>query len=493
MSDEVTAVGDAEFVAAGSESDLAEGQMHATEVSGKRVLLTMVEGVPYALGAVCTHERANLDEGTLMGHEIYCPLHFSCFDVRTGEALEPPAERATTVYAVKVEDGTVFVSSAPVDPESLSADRAPEGAPTSPEPAADADAEAPAESKAPAESEAPAENEPPAETEAAAAGAETRAGAENPAKPQTPAAAERKPAAGPGLVVAGAEIHPTTFHGRALERAEHLPGLESAAQSLGTTLRPVRESRVGGRLFDLLHGRMMGHALHPALSDLPIGLWFGAVVLDVAGYEHAALILAVGGIVAGLAAAVTGVADWTVSDGRDRRMGLLHGILQTIAILIVAVSVVLRLVDAVLVGQILGAGGLALSMGAAYLGGHLVLGRGVMVDHTAWIRGPRKWTRALELANLPEGQPKAVQLEQRQVLLFLQGRTISAMENACTHAGGPLSLGPVTDGVVKCPWHGSCFRLRDGAVVKGPASHPQPMLDARVLDGWVEVRGRGRW
>jgi nitrite reductase/ring-hydroxylating ferredoxin subunit/uncharacterized membrane protein len=490
VSDKVTTVEELEFVAAGSESDLAEGQMHAAEVSGKRVLLTMVEGVPYALGAVCTHERANLDEGTLMGHEIYCPLHFSCFDVRTGEALEPPAERATTVYAVKIEDGTVFVSSAPVDPESLSADVARDEAPESAEP----DAAVSAETEDGAETEVSAETEDGAQ---AKDGAETESGAEadqaeRPAEQPRPAPA-RMPAAVPESVVAGAEIHPTTLHGRALERAEHLPGLESAAQSLGTTLRPMRESRAGGRLFDLLHGRITGHALHPALSDLPIGLWFGAVVLDVAGYEHAALILAVGGIIAGLAAAVTGVADWTVSDGRDRRIGLLHGILQTIAILIVTVSVVLRLVDAVLVGQILGAGGLALSMGAAYLGGHLVLGRGVMVDHTAWIRGPRQWTRALELADLPEGQPKAAQVEQREVLLFLQGHTISAMENACTHAGGPLSLGPVTDGVVKCPWHGSCFRLQDGAVVKGPASHPQPMLEARVRDGWVEVRGRGRW
>jgi nitrite reductase/ring-hydroxylating ferredoxin subunit len=42
--------------------------------------------------------------------------------------------------------------------------------------------------------------------------------------------------------------------------------------------------------------------------------------------------------------------------------------------------------------------------------------------------------------------------------------------------------------VVTCPWHGSCFRLRDGAVVKGPAQHPQPVLETRVRDGAIEVR-----
>lgn len=511
----MTPVQDAEFLAVGRADDLIEGQMQAIEVSGKRVLLTLVEGVTYALGAVCTHERANLDEGTLDGHEIYCPLHFSCFDVRTGEALEPPAEKATPVYAVKVQDGTVYVSSAPVDPDSLSSEPVAASANgaaagtaveevSAQEPAAraeDAPADTSAAADVPAGTDAPAEDVPADKRDETAPSHPADAPASPPAtvdpSPTGDALAaheaERLPAAVSESAVVGREIRPTTLHARALERAEDLPGLESAAQSLGTALRPVRESRLGGRLFDLLHGRVMGHSLHPALSDLPIGLWFGMVVLDIAGYPHAAAILAVGGIIAGLATAATGVADWTVSDGRDRRVGLLHGILQTIAILLVAVSVVLRIVDATLVGQILGAAGLLLSLGAAYLGGHLVLGRGVMVDHTAWIRGPRRWTRAIALADLPEGVPKAVAVEHRQVLIYRDGVTVSAMENACTHAGGPLSLGPCANGIVKCPWHGSCFRLRDGAVVKGPASHPQPMLDARAQDGWVEVRGRGRW
>jgi nitrite reductase/ring-hydroxylating ferredoxin subunit len=53
-------------------------------------------------------------------------------------------------------------------------------------------------------------------------------------------------------------------------------------------------------------------------------------------------------------------------------------------------------------------------------------------------------------------------------------------------------MGKVADGVVTCPWHGSCFRLRDGAVVRGPAQNPQPMLEARVRDGSVEVRAHRR-
>ena len=76
----------------------------------------------------------------------------------------------------------------------------------------------------------------------------------------------------------------------------------------------------------------MGHALHPALSDLPIGLGAGAILLDLTGEHDAAGILGAGVIATSVAAAATGVADWTVSDGRDRRVGLLHGILQTAAL-----------------------------------------------------------------------------------------------------------------------------------------------------------------
>lgn len=437
----------AEFVEVASEAELVEGTMRPVHVKGRRVLLALVEGRPYAIGAICTHERSNLDEGTLMGHEVYCPLHFSCFDVRTGEALAPPADRSTTVYAVKVEDGKVLVSGAPVDPAML------EQAAGEPEQVAEAAAPAPA-------------------------------GAVDDDRPAQGAA--------PEPVVACAPAAAGSVHTRLLGRIERLGWLESAAVWLGTALRPIREGRHGRRLFDLLHGRIMGHALHPALSDLPIGLWAGAVLLEAFGEHDGAGILAAGGVIAGLATAATGVADWTVSDGRDRRVGLLHGILQTVALVMVGGSLAFRYSDALIAGEVLLVAGFVLSAGSAYLGGHLVFGRGVMVDHTAWQLGPREWTRAIAVEAVREGTFEAVELEGRKVLIARMDGTISAIEAACTHAGGPLAMGRVSNGVVTCPWHGSCFRLRDGAVVRGPAAHPQPMLATRVRDGWIQVCGRRR-
>ena len=70
-------------------------------------------------------------------------------------------------------------------------------------------------------------------------------------------------------------------------------------------------------------GRWLGHPLHPALSDLPIGLWTGALILDVTDRDPApgrrldpAGLFSAAGIVAAVATAATGVVDWTVSDDR---------------------------------------------------------------------------------------------------------------------------------------------------------------------------------
>jgi nitrite reductase/ring-hydroxylating ferredoxin subunit len=179
-----------------------------------------------------------------------------------------------------------------------------------------------------------------------------------------------------------------------------------------------------------------------------------------------------------------------VSDGRDRRVGLLHGLTQTIAIVLVTASVVLRIVDVAAGAVALLAAGTGLSLASAYLGGHLVLGRGVMVDHNAWTVGPRQWTSTVAVAELEDGRPQMADVDGRQILVTRVDGVISAIENACSHAGGPLSMGAVRDGTVTCPWHGSCFRLRDGAVLNGPAQAPQPMLETRVREGVVQVRGR---
>lgn len=66
------------------------------------------------------------------------------------------------------------------------------------------------------------------------------------------------------------------------------------------------------------------------------------------------------------------------------------------------------------------------------------------------------------------------------------------MAERCSHLAGPMSEGEFCDKngepALRCPWHGSCFALRDGRVLEGPATHPQPVLETRVRNGQIEVR-----
>lgn len=411
------------FVEVATVEDVGDGQMIGVQVDGQRILLANVGGEFYAIGGICTHERANLDEGALHEGVVYCPLHFSAFDVRSGHVLGPPAERPTPTYAVKVENGTVLVSTQP----------AANGRPT------------------------------PAEREQQG-GSDTRDEPLHQARP---------------------------WHARLSGRIDSLGWLRRVTDVVMAVLTSAR-TRVPSTVLDLLHGRWLGHAVHPALSDLPIGLWAGSLLLYLIGQPQSAAILGVAGTVSALGAAATGVADLSVAEGHERRAGVLHGLLMTCAILLNAGSAVGYFVlSSEPMAIVLVAAGLGVTVAAAYLGGHLVFGHGTMVNHTCWPPGPVQWVRTVaetELDKAP-GRSLAVDAGGKKVLLHRNrdGR-ISAIHNACSHAGAELSLGKLCDGVATCPWHDSQFSLADGAVLRGPATYPQPAFRVRVRDGWIEVR-----
>ena len=68
-----------------------------------------------------------------------------------------------------------------------------------------------------------------------------------------------------------------------------------------------------------------------------------------------------------------------------------------------------------------------------------------------------------------------------------EGR-LRALGDRCTHRGAPLHEGTLVDGCIECPWHASRFSLDDGAVVRGPATRPQPAFEVQVSGGRVRVR-----
>ena len=310
-----------------------------------------------------------------------------------------------------------------------------------------------------------------------------------------PPTADRQ--AGPTVSSPFSSTRLTAWHGDLATRVDRLGWLRALSDRLTGLLGPVRERHQDNLVLELLHGgRWIGHPLHPALSDLPIGLWAGVTVLDAVDRDpaprrgiDAAGVLSAAGIVAAGATAVTGLTDWTVSNDEDRRVGLFHGLLNTAALGLQCASLGTRLAGHRGTARALGAASLTVTAAAGYLGGHLVFAKGVMVNRVAWNTGPRRWVRALPEAELPDDSPVAVAAEGRQIMLYRSGGQLYAIDDICSHAGGLLSRCPVDGLTATCPLHGSRFALTDGSVLRGPANQPQPVLPTRIRNGWIEVRG----
>ena len=276
------------------------------------------------------------------------------------------------------------------------------------------------------------------------------------------------------------------------ERLRELEALDRPAKALAALA-----GRIGpGRVKDALSGTWLGHALHPFLTDLPIGTWTSATLLDLIGgdeSEPAAERLISAGLLASLPTAITGVTDWADTERSDetvRRAGVVHAAANVAAVGLFAASLVARRSGNVARGKRLGLAGMgALSVGG-HVGGHLSFAKGVGVDQTTFDRRPSDWRRVLDDGGLADGERQVVDVERVPVLLTREGGRLYALANRCCHRGGPLDRGTIANGCVTCPWHGSTFRLVDGSVVRGPAAYPQPAYDVRMADGGIEVRAR---
>ncbi len=289
-----------------------------------------------------------------------------------------------------------------------------------------------------------------------------------------------------------------TWHDRLVTAVTRWQWLQATNDGVSAVVQPLYERYRDNPLVELMHGgRWLGHAVHPALSDLPIGLWSGTLVLDMLGKDvptdgsrlDPAGALSAAGLVAAAGTVATGITDWTVSDGDDRKVGLFHGLLNLTGVTLQAASLVARLAGYRSSARVLNATSLTVTAGAAYLGGHLVLGRAVMVNRVAWFTGPNRWVRAVREEDLPDGGMAGVEVEGRRVLIHRNDGELHAIDDTCSHASGVLSKGEISQCVVECPLHGSRFDVRDGRVVRGPAQHPQPPLPTRARNGWIEVRG----
>ena len=249
---------------------------------------------------------------------------------------------------------------------------------------------------------------------------------------------------------------------------------------LSALFRPLRP------LKDLLHGKWLGHSLHAALTDVPVGVFTLAIIFDALNFRAAADLAIAFGILAALAAAVSGLADYSDTDGKPRMVATVHATLNTLALVAYVVSLVMRVgnpdgdrLAAIIIALV----GYGLLIAGAWVGGEIVFALGNMVNRHAWrFSGTPNWIK-LDVSDVPEGVPTQAKAGAQSLVLVREGSTVYALHDVCAHAGGPLSKGRLVEGCIECPWHFSRYRLNDGRRVQGPTTFDQPRYEVRAADG----------
>jgi nitrite reductase/ring-hydroxylating ferredoxin subunit/uncharacterized membrane protein len=257
--------------------------------------------------------------------------------------------------------------------------------------------------------------------------------------------------------------------------------------------------RPGKWLQDFVNGSWLGHPAHPVVVDIVVGGATVVFVFDVAALlfgatdlDTASLIAVAVTALAALSALVTGLTDFKdTAKGDERNVAILHGLLNIVATIAYLASFAAHAGGAVDAGRWLSIVGVVILTGGAFVGGHLVFKYGYMVNRNAFAKGQRakEYTPVLAVADLPEATPTKAMLGSTALVVVRRGDLVFALKGTCSHAGGPLAEGTLEGDTIICPWHGSAFRLPDGAVIHGPASTRQITYRACIADGQVEVTG----
>jgi nitrite reductase/ring-hydroxylating ferredoxin subunit/uncharacterized membrane protein len=267
---------------------------------------------------------------------------------------------------------------------------------------------------------------------------------------------------------------------------------------LGDRTQPIIRSMIDRYrgVADVLDGVWLSTPLHPAVTDLPLGAALTATLLDgfaamtgskdADGHADAALKVAVLG---SAGAAVTGLAEWRWIHGGERRAASVHGLMNLAGVAFNVGSLYARRVGRRRQGRALSLAGMLVSGLAAHLGGELSYGMGIRVSPNPAIPEADGRVASLAASELADGRLRGVEVAgERVVVARCADGTVCAIAATCSHLGGPLDEGSREDDTVVCPWHGSRFDLRSGAVIGGPAVFAQPQYSATERDDRVEVR-----
>jgi nitrite reductase/ring-hydroxylating ferredoxin subunit len=267
--------------------------------------------------------------------------------------------------------------------------------------------------------------------------------------------------------------------------------LADLAEPLEEIAEPVQDAvnAVPQPVRNVLDGVWFGNPLHPALTDVPIGAWSAAFVLDLARSPAADQALGVG-ILGAVPTALTGLNDWSHLKDDSRRIGTVHALVNSMALALNVASYVARRDGHRGLGRVLSGVAYAGTLFSAHLGGHLSFGLGVRVNRTAFESPRERFAPVCDEGALNGGKLVGVELEGETVVVSRSEETgeVCAIAATCSHLGGPLADGKRDGDTVICPWHGSRFDLCSGEVQGGPAVFPQPRYEARVRAERVEIR-----
>ena len=292
---------------------------------------------------------------------------------------------------------------------------------------------------------------------------------------------------------------PQQFRAQVDQFVENYPGFQQRSKEAAQKIQEAIFARgeEGREVADVLHGKQIGHPLHPILTDITIGSWSLGVLFDFFGIltrsrtsQKAANRLIALGTLSAVPTALAGITDFSGIKQDAAGHGAAHGIVNSVALFFFWRSMRARAKGNQLSGFYFAVLGLGMMTLASWLGGDLVYNRKVGVNHTPETRIADDWTAVLPNAELKSGTLQRVDVQDYPVLLYKRNRKISAISAVCSHAGGPLEEGTLKDDCVECPWHKSVFDLQDGHVVHGPATFEQPHFETRVRDGQIEIR---RW
>src|SRR6476619_231299 len=198
------------------------------------------------------------------------------------------------------------------------------------------------------------------------------------------------------------------FFDGALERLGNDERLDGVSRLLEQVTRVLPER---GAVKDALTGRWLGHALHPMLTDLPIGFWTSAFTLDLlGGRKHRATSqrLVGIGVLSALPAIATGATDWSDATDEERRVGLVHAALNTAALACFTASWLARRRGRHARGVLWGLAGSTVATGGGYLGGHLTQRMGLGIDNTTFDDVPARWVATLPAAEWVDDVPRRV-------------------------------------------------------------------------------------